>query len=165
MSERRVGGDAGAEQGGDIRKRKVRGDLERVMLIHDDLRGVPAVRRSLLVLLGSVVCPGDMLRTVLLQTFLATPADTTGIHHCADASQLAHVQSLYRGSDACHAPDYFMAWDHRENRAAPLVPHLMDVGVADSAVHDFDEHVVRTQVASLEVEWFENRRWAFACVS
>ena len=70
-------------------------------------------------------------------------------------AKLADVESRYRGTDACHAPDYFMAWDHRENRTAPLVSRLMDVGVADSAVHNFDEYVVRTQVASLEVERFE----------
>src|SRR2546426_4463719 len=44
MPERRIRGDAGAEQRGDVRKRKLRGNLERVVLVHDDLRGVPAVR-------------------------------------------------------------------------------------------------------------------------
>src|SRR5437899_11015969 len=75
------------------------------------------------------------------------------------------VESRYRGSDACHAPDDFMAWDHGEHRTAPFVSRLMDVGVADSAVRNFDEHVVRTQVTSLEVEWFERRRRACGCIS
>src|SRR5207244_5523805 len=164
MPERRVGGDAGAEQGGDVRERKVRGDLERVVLIHDDGRGVPSVCRSLPVLLESVIRPGGIFRTVLLQAFLTALTDPTGIHYGADPGQGAHFESLHLGSDACHAPDNFMAWDHREYRAAPLVPRLMDVGVADSAVQDFDEHVVRTRFTSLEVEWFDSRRRAFACV-
>src|SRR4029077_8416061 len=160
MPERRVGGDAGAEQGGHIRKRKIWGDLERVLLIHDVVGEVSAVRRGLPVLLEPVIRPGGMFRTVLLQAFLTALTDTTGIHHGADAGQLADVESRYRGSDACHAPDDFMAGDHGEHRTAPLVSRLMDVGVADSAVQNFDEHVVRTQVASLEVEWFERRRRA-----
>src|SRR5437879_11593774 len=127
MPERRVGGDAGTEKGSDIRKRKVRGNLERVLLIHDDLRGVPAVRRGHPVLLESVIRPGGMFRTVLLQAFLTALTDPTGIHNGADPGQGAHFESLHLGSDACHAPDYFMAWDHREYRAAPLVPRLMDV--------------------------------------
>src|SRR5207302_9714486 len=37
MPERRVRGDPGAEQGGDVGKRQLRGDLERVVLVHNDL--------------------------------------------------------------------------------------------------------------------------------
>src|SRR2546422_468471 len=165
MPERRVRGDAGAEQGGDVRKRKFGGDLERVIFIHNDLRRVSAVRRSLLVLLGSVVCPGDMCHTVLLQAFLAALADSTGIHYCADAGQLADSESFYRGSDACHASDNFVAGDHGKNRATPLVPRLMDVRVADAAVEDFDQHIVWAWFAPLKAEWFENRRRTFGCVS
>src|SRR5213594_158364 len=37
MPERRVRGDPGAEKRGDVRKRKLRGNLERVVLVHYDL--------------------------------------------------------------------------------------------------------------------------------
>ena len=57
------------------------------MLIHDDLRGVPAVRQGLSVLLESVIRPGGMFRTSVAQAFLTALTDTTGIHHGADAGQ------------------------------------------------------------------------------
>src|SRR2546426_7197864 len=37
MPERRVRGYPGAEKRSDVRKRKLRGNLERVVLVHDDL--------------------------------------------------------------------------------------------------------------------------------
>src|SRR3989442_6325347 len=145
MPDWRVRGDAGTEQGGDVRKRELRGDLERVIFIHDDLRRVAAVRRSLLVLLGSVVCPGYLFRAVLLQAFLAALADSTGIHYCANAGEFADFESLHLGPDACYATDNFVAGDHRKNRATPLVPCLMNVRVTDAAVENFDQHIVWTQ--------------------
>src|SRR5437660_10564671 len=165
MPERRVRGDAGAEQGGDVRKRELRGDLERVIFIHDDLRRVAAVRRSLLVLLGSVVCPGYLFRAVLLQAFLAALADSTGIHYCANAGEFADFESLHLGPDACHASDNFMPRDHGKNRAAPLVPRLMDVRVADAAVENLDEHIVGTWFAPRKCERFEPRGRTFGCIS
>src|SRR5437879_12917938 len=103
MPERRVRGDAGAEQGGDVRKRKCGGELERVIFIHNDLRRVSGVRRSLLVLLASVVCPGDMCHTVLLQAFLAALADSTEIHYCACLGQPPDSATFYSLTEARHA--------------------------------------------------------------
>src|SRR5437867_4705897 len=157
MSERRVRGDPGAEQGGDVRKRKLRGNLERVVLVHNDLRGVSTIRRSLLVFLGSVVREDEMILTVLLQACLAARAHPAGIHETADSGQLTDLESLNRGSDSRHASDNFMSRDHGENRTAPLVPRLMDVGVTDSAVEDFNEHIVGTWFAPRKCERFEPR--------
>src|SRR2546425_2800137 len=139
MPDWRVRGDAGTEQGGDVRKRKLRGDLERVIFIHDNLRRVATVRRSLLVLLGSVVREDEMNFAVLLQACLATRAHPAGIHETADSGKLADFEPFHLGSDACHAPDNFVAGDHGKNRATPLVPRLMNVRVTDSTVKDFDQ--------------------------
>jgi hypothetical protein len=95
-----------------------------------------------------------MIFTVLLQAFFAALAKSAGIHETADSSKLTGFESFHLGSDACYAPDNFMSGDHRENCAAPLVPCLMDVRVADSTVKDFDEHIVWTWFAPLKVERF-----------
>src|SRR5437879_7878851 len=165
MPERRVRCDPGAEKRSDVRKRKLRGDLERVLLVHDDLRRVAPVRRSLLVFLGSVVREDEMNFAVLLQACLAARALSTGIHETADSGELADFEAFHLGSDAFHASDNFVAGDHGENRAAPFVPRLMDVRVADSAVENFDEYIVWTWIAPLKVERFENRCRTFGCVS
>src|SRR5207247_6115141 len=68
MPEWRVRGDAGAEQRGDVRERETGGDLERVVLVHYDLRGAPAGRRRRLVLLRCTVCPASMNFTLLAST-------------------------------------------------------------------------------------------------
>src|SRR2546422_2797673 len=95
MPDWRVRGDAGTEQGGDVRKRKLRGNLERVVLVHNDLRGVSTVRRSLLVFLGSVVREDEMNFAVLLQACLAARAHPAGIHETADSGKLADFEALH----------------------------------------------------------------------
>src|SRR5436309_6750246 len=165
MPERRIRGDPRAEKGGYVRQRKLRGNLKRVVLVHDDLRGVAPVRRSLLIFLSSVVCEDEMNFAILLQACLAARAYSAGVHEAADPGKLACFESFHRGSDSRHASDDFMSGDHRENRAAPLFPCLMDVRVADPAVEDFDEHIVWTWFAPRKGEWFENRGRAFGCIS
>src|SRR2546427_1392516 len=120
MPDWRVRGDAGTEQGGDVRKRKLRGDLERVIFIHDNLRRVATVRRSLLVLLGSVVREDEMNFAVLLQACLAARAHSAGIHETADSGKLADFEPFHLGSDACHAPDNFVAGDHGDRKSTRL---------------------------------------------
>src|SRR5437588_13005889 len=102
---------------------------------------------------------------VLFQACLAARALSTGIHETADSGELTDFEALHLGSDACHASDNFVAGDHGENRAAPLVPRLMDVRVTDAAVEDFDQHIVWTRFAPLKVEWFKNRDRIFRCIS
>src|SRR5437867_5624113 len=109
MPERRVRGDPGTEEGGDVGQRKVRGNLERVMLVHDDMRRVAPVRRSLLVLLGSVVREDEMNFAVLLQACLAARAPPAGIHDTADSSKITRFESFHLGPHARHAPDNFMS--------------------------------------------------------
>src|SRR2546422_245879 len=165
MPERRVRRDPSAEQGSDVGKRKLRGNLERVIFIHDDLRRVAAVRRSLHVFLGSVVREDEMNFAVLLQACLTALAHSAGIHETADTGQLTDFEAFHLGSDACHAPDNFVAGDHGINRAAPLVPRLMNVRVTDAAVEDFDQYIVWTRITPLKVEWFKNGCRTFGCVS
>jgi hypothetical protein len=98
-----------------------------------------------------------VLLAVLLQAFFAARAPSAGIHETADPGEIAGFEALCLGSDARHASDDFVSGDHGKNRTAPLVPCLMDVGVADAAVEDFDEHIMRTRFAPLEGEWFELR--------
>src|SRR3989442_10879029 len=105
-----------------------------------------------------------MTFTVLLQAFLAARAHPAGIHETAYSGKITDLESLNRGSDACDTSNNFVAGDHGENRAAPLVSCLMDIRVADSTVKDFDQHIARTWFAPLKVERFENRGRTFGCI-
>src|SRR5437867_1729395 len=135
------------------------------MLIYDDLRGVPAVRRSLLVLLGSVVREVEMNFAVLLQVLSPARAPPTLIHETADSCKTTHFESFHLAPHARHAPDNFVSGDHGEDGATPLVSCLMDVRVTDAAVKNFDEHILWTWFAPLKGEWLESRGRAFGCVS
>src|SRR5213080_1165580 len=147
MPERRVGGDTGAAQGSRGGEWKLRGNLEGVILVHDHVRRIPTVRRRLLVFLCSVVSEDEMIFAILLQAYFAACAHPAGIDETADASKFVDLESLHLGSDPRHASDDFMAGDHGEYRAVPLIPCLMDVGVADSTVKNLNEQIIRTWAA------------------
>ena len=66
--------------------------------------------------------------------------------------QIAGLEALDVGTHLGHPPHDLVAGDHGEQRAAPLVPHLVDIGVADAAVGDLDQHIVGTHRPALDFE-------------
>ena len=128
------------------------GTLRTKRLVHHDLRGVAAVGRRLAVHLGAVVGEGRALLAELLEVALAGVAVAAGVDHAADADQVAGLELRHLAPTARHAAHDLVARDHGEDGAAPLVARLVDVGVADAAEEDVDQHVVRARVAALDGE-------------
>jgi len=60
-------------------------------------------------------------------------------------------------ADRGHDARDLVARHHREDRAAPLLAHLVDVAVADAGEGDVDEEVVVAQVAVLDGALDEGR--------
>jgi hypothetical protein len=54
-------------------------------------------------------------------------------------------------------PNDLVPGNHREEGIAPLTPRLMNIGVADTAVLDCDQHVAWTDRTTLKGEWFQRR--------
>lgn len=77
------------------------------------------------------------------------------IDDAADADEIAGFESRDMSADSGHAPDDFMAGDARKLRAGPFGTHLMQVGVADTAVGNVDLYVVRTRRTAGDLQWFE----------
>jgi len=59
----------------------------------------------------------------------------------ADAGQVAFLKACDFSADTRHAPDDLVTRHHRIDGIVPLAAHLMDVGVADAAEVDVDQHV------------------------
>ena len=141
---RRVGGDAGAKQRSDSGKLQVRWDAQDKPLVDDDALGVAAISDASQMLVGEVVSQGE-IRTELLEARLALGAGAVGIDHAADCGEVAGLELRDRGADLGDAADDFMAGNARVDgghHAAPLVADLVQIGVTDAAVENFDLHVV-----------------------
>jgi hypothetical protein len=98
-----------------------------------------------------------VILAVLLLALAAVAADAARVHEAPNAREVSLLEARDLRADAPDAPDDLVAGHHRVRRVAPLVPRLMDVGVADAAVFDFDEHVPRPRLAPLERERRERR--------
>ncbi len=111
VPQRRVGGDAGAQQRRHCRELLHRmADLQHELLIdHDPLRiaaqGMPGrVRR------GAVVGADETVLAVLLQAFVAGRAMLAAAHHAADADHVADLVRTYVAADGRDATNDFMPW-------------------------------------------------------
>ncbi|MFT3765446.1 MAG: hypothetical protein QM820_08030 [Minicystis sp.] len=155
--ERRVRGDARAEQRRDARERALVGDAQDEALVDDDLRGVAAVGRRLAVALHAVVGPDPAVLAILLQALLAGRADAARVDQAADTGVVAGLELGHLGAHPLDAADDLVAWHHGIGGVRPLVADLMDVRVADSAVEDPDQDVVLARVAALEGEGPQRR--------
>jgi|GEM_PF-6802636 len=73
-----------------------------------------------------------------------------GIDETADADHIAHLPFADLAADLADHADDLVARHHREHRAAPLVAHLVYVGMTHPAVFDVDLHLVRAGRAALD---------------
>jgi len=143
--QRRIGGDAGAQE------RRRRGEVEPVgnpqdiALVDHDVAGVAAegvalaARRAV----ATVICPDHALLAELFEALSAACAFAAGIDHAADADMVADPEGGDLRADLDHAPDDLMAGHHGIDGRVPFVARGMKIGVADAAVEDFDPHVAR----------------------
>src|SRR5438105_3928178 len=155
LAQRRIGGDAGAQKRRCAGRVEAGRDFQRVSLRHDDLRRVTAVRGRGPVHLGTVVGPGGALLAELLEPAAARIALAAGVDETPHARGVAHLEPGHLLADLLDPADDLVPGNDREESGsgtAPFVAHLVDVGVADPAEEDLDQHVVRPRLAALDDE-------------
>lgn len=145
-----IGRDARAEEGGRAREVEVIGHAQDKILIDRDFLGIAAVGGGFSVLLHAVIGAGKAVIAILLKALRAVRAFAAGIDEAAYAYSVADLEFLDVRADFFDVADDLMPRDHREDRAAPFVARLMDVGVAHAAEGDVDENVVRPRLSALQ---------------
>ena len=119
------------------------------MLIYDDLCGVTALCR-LSIFIATTVREEHAGFAVLLRPLSTGSTSSAGVDEAADADAVAYRELLHRRPDSRHGADDFMARHHGENRSSPFVACLMNIRVADAAVGDRDEHIMRADLTPVE---------------
>src|SRR5581483_7616645 len=134
MAQGRVECDAGAEQWRTRLQRKITRHPQHVVLIYDNAVGVAAVgRRALRV--ASVISPNRVDAAVLFKASLAFRTRAARIHEAADAYFVAHLVLRHFAAHSLDDARDFVAGHHGKDRfflvLAPLIPSLMNIGMAD----------------------------------
>ncbi len=143
LTQRRVGGNPGAEQrrdGGQLRLGMT--NPQHIALVHDDVLRIAAEGPARCVR-GREVVGADHAVTVVFQTGLAVLAVLAAVDDATDTDQIADLVVFDVIANRRDAADDFMAGHARELRTSPFGAHLMQVGMADAAEGDIDLHVVR----------------------
>ena len=135
-AQRRISGDAGANQRGRRRQIQPVGDAQHKLLAHDETLGVAAVGRFARDPIAIIVGLGVAFAAELLQALAALIAVLAGIDHAPDRDRVADLVAGDVDADLGHAADDLVAGNYRVDAPTPIIAGLVEVGVADAAVEN-----------------------------
>jgi len=92
----------------------------------------------------------DLALAILLLACAAGFAAPAGIDEAADPDDVARLPFLHLVTDPDDTANDLVTRHHGKDRIAPFVADLVNVRMADTAIENVDEHVVRTWLAALE---------------
>eukprot|EP01132_Coremiostelium_polycephalum_P015745 gene15744-biopygen7837 len=148
--ERRVSGDAGTEDRRGAGQVELGRDLHHEVLADHDAVGVAAHGVAAIDPVWRGVGHGRAFEAVLLEVGVAGVAVTAGVDHAANTHQVADFVRGDAGADGGDFTDDLVARHQRVHGDAPFVACLVDVGVADAAVENFDRHVIGARATAFE---------------
>src|ERR1700690_1963006 len=140
VAHRRVSRDSGAKQRSSSGEIEVRGHAQDKPLVDHDTVGVAAIGDASQMFVGEVVGKGR-IRAELLEARHALRAGAIGVDHAADGSRVAGLELGHRRTDLGYAPDNFVprnTWIDGGHEFAPLVADLVEIGVTNAAIQNFD---------------------------
>src|ERR1700678_2725261 len=123
--------------------------MQHKILVHHDAFGVATVGDTSQMFIGEVVSQRKV-RAELLQSCLALGAGAIGVDHAADGGKVPSLELLDAGANLGHSPDDLVSGNARVysgHHAAPLVPNLVQIGVADTTKQNLELHVVFGRLA------------------
>src|SRR5512132_1988065 len=149
VAHRGVCRDSRAEQRPGSGEIEVGRNTQDEAFIDNDLIGVATVGHAAEVLVRGVV--GERhVGAELLKSSFALGAGTVRVDHAADRSEIAGFVLGNCRADLGDTADDLVPGDNRVDSghdAAPLVAHLVEIGVADAAEEDLDLHVAFDWIA------------------
>jgi hypothetical protein len=109
--------------------------MQHIPLVYDYAVGIAAIGDSAEILIRKIVGE-NRIRTELLEAGLARGAGAIRIHHAAHGAKIPGFELRDGGADPGDPPDNLVSRDtgvHGGHDATPLIPHLVEIGVADAA--------------------------------
>lgn len=97
-----------------------------------------------------VVSSNHAFVAVVLLAILAVIAVAARVNEAANTSVITDLKLGHIFADSNNNSGNFVARNHREQSRAPLFASLVNVGVADTSIGNFDVHIVVTNCATLD---------------
>src|SRR6187551_2524215 len=142
LPQRRIGGDARAQQRRNAAHIHSVRDLEYEMVADDDMVGVAALADRSVVIVGAVVGLDAAFAAKNFPAFEALVAFHAAVDHAADSDGVADAVTCNFLADGSNRPDYLMSGDDRVTRTAPVVSAGVQVAVADAGIGDGNGDIV-----------------------
>jgi hypothetical protein len=137
--------------GGHARQVEVLGHAQDEVFVHDDAVRVAAVGDPARVLVRAIEGV-DLLGAVVLVPALAVRAAQVRVDQASDGHQVADLVLAHLGPDLGNPPDDLVPGHDRilrRHELLPLVPHRVQIAVADPAEEDVDADIPLRWLASL----------------
>ena len=158
LAQRRIGGDTGAEQGRHgCQFFFIVRDAKHKRFAHHDGVGVTAVGVGAGALFGPVVGASKTVVAILLKPVGAGLAVLATVNHAAHADEVADLEFADQVAHSGDTANNFMARHRRVNRAAPFIPHRVQVGVAHAAKKNVERDIGGAWHATFKSERSERR--------
>src|SRR5438034_554194 len=117
-------------------------------------------------LVGRVVGEGHVWAE-LFEPSLALGADTVGVNHAAHCREVAKLELGDCGADLGDAADDLVSGDagvDSRHHATPFVARLVEIGVTNAAIQNFDLYIFRARLTAKDRGGRETRCWASSSI-
>ena len=156
MTQRRIRGDAGAQQGRDASETEVLRESENEVFIDDDALGITSVGGQTKVFVHGAE-RHDGRRRELLEAFFTMRAGQIGIHEAADAGEVAWLEFSDLRTDLGDTAYDFVTWHGGVLSEVPLVAREVEIRVADAAVENLYLDIAIGELAARDSRSGERR--------
>ena len=147
LSDRRIGGDAGAQQRSCRHEIQGIGDAANKPLIDDDFLRIATLGDSSVDISG-IVSTDRPVETRLFLPCLALLTASARVDQTSDAYSISRFVLRNPGTNGLNDSGNLMTNGQREVRLAPLVANGVNVRMTDSSSFNVDDDVVGTRVSS-----------------
>src|SRR5438876_8267112 len=113
----------------------------------------------------AVIREGGKGQAILFERRPAVLTGAARIHHAPHGTQVTGPELGNAGADSSDAADNLMARHAGINCVVPFIPGLMQIGVTDPAVENFDFDIQRARFAPGNTKRSQRRSCALRCTS
>ncbi len=164
VAQRRVGGDARAQQRRCGFGVHPVGNAHRELVRNDDIFRIAAIGGHAVMPIHEPVGRRCIFHAIGLFARMAWLALLAGVHIAADPDHVAGLELADLAADRCYPADDLMARNGGIDGVSGMIAGMVKIGMAHAAIEDVDRHVVGTQVPAGEGEGLQIGVCALRCI-
>jgi hypothetical protein len=121
--------------------------------MHHDLVRIAAIGGRFTIAFKIIIGAYGTIAAKLIQSLFSVIAFPAGVYQAAYARQVTRLEPRNGRTHLANPAYDLMARYHWVFRIAPLIPHLVNVRMANATVEDLEMHIVRVRLSSFKCKW------------